>query len=421
MRYFVFRKEAVNNASTTASDSGVGMSVMAIPADSVAYLSAESGKIFIVFNDATLYQDANLLEGDSLQKSNVTIACEPGNELQLVEDIVSFMAGESRKNIMRFDTVEEKSTFKNADVTKADNISAVVRTRPMNMQTQKVSNGRSGTYDPVTDTYVTASTIASIDFGDARPFLDYNHSTLTGYANGATVTLWRNSGEGGTSYNLTPHSSGGTPSMVTAANQNNFSTGAVSLLSDEFFETASSMKATDEYTIYVVHGSYGTGLISPVYGDAAGETAGFAGEFTENGEINKAKGVKNKFAVRHSDRTGSVASVTTSTDIVGDGVERPTGYNPCNVSIIRRDRNFNMYLHDRTGEIIAQIPSNASGLTTLPGATDGSLIIERVGSTNEVTNVSYKGNLARFGVIKSDIGTDNAAKLAKDLFDLYTL
>ena len=76
MRYFVFRKEAVNNASTTASDSGVGMSVMAIPADSVAYLSAESGKIFIVFNDATLYQDANLLEGDSLQKSNVTIAGE---------------------------------------------------------------------------------------------------------------------------------------------------------------------------------------------------------------------------------------------------------------------------------------------------------------------------------------------------------
>ena len=228
MRYFVFRKEAVNNASTTASDSGVGMSVMAIPADSVAYLSAESGKIFIVFNDATLYQDANLLEGDSLQKSNVTIACDPGNELQLVEDIVSFMAGESRKSIM-------KSTFKNADVTKADNISAVVRTRPINMQTQKVSNGRSGTYDPVTDTYVTASTIASIDFGDARPFLDYNHSTITGYANGATVTVWRNSGEGGTSYNLTPHSSGGTPSMLTAANQNSFSTGGVQFASNESF------------------------------------------------------------------------------------------------------------------------------------------------------------------------------------------
>ena len=102
MRYFVFRKEAVNNASTTASDSGVGMSVMAIPADSVAYLSAESGKIFIVFNDATLYQDANLLEGDSLQKSNVTIACDPGNELQLVEDIVSFMAGEEEHHEVRY-------------------------------------------------------------------------------------------------------------------------------------------------------------------------------------------------------------------------------------------------------------------------------------------------------------------------------
>ena len=421
MRYFVFRKEAVNNASTTASDSGVGMSVMAIPADSVAYLSAESGKIFIVFNDATLYQDANLLEGDSLQKSNVTIACEPGNELQLVEDIVSFMAGESRKNIMRFDTVEEKSTFKNADVTKADNISAVVRTRPLNMQTQKVSNGRSGTYDPVTDTYVTASTIASIDFGDARPFVDYNHSTLTGYANGDTVTLWRNSGEGGTSYDLTPHASGGTPSMVTASNQVNFSTGAVQLAVNEFFETSSGIKSILDYTIYVVYGTYGVEKIGPIYGDANGETVGFAGAFDSNGQLTEASQTKNQFSIRPSRREGTVASVTAPQNIVGDGVSRPDGYNPCNVAIIRRDAKNNIYFQDRTGEVLAQISSKALSSSTAPGSTDGTLLIERVGTTNEITSNAFKGNLVRFGVIKSDIGTDNAAKLAKDLFDLYTL
>jgi len=420
MRYFLFRKEEVNNASTTSSDTGVGMSIMAIPSDSVAYLSAEPGKILIVFNDATLYQDVMLLDGESLEKSNVTIACEIGNELKLVEEIVSFMAGESRKNIMRFDVVEDSSTFKNADVATADNISVVVRTRPINMQTKKVSNGRSDTYDPVTDTYVTASTIANIDFGDVRPFVDYNPSTLSTYANGDTITLWKNSGEGGSSYDLTPYS-GTTPSMVTAANQNNFSTDAVSVLVDEFFETSVDIKVKADYTIYVVYGTDGVDRTGPIYGDSDGETAGFAGEYDSNGELTSVSQTKRGFSIRHSNRTGTVASSLSSRNFIGDGGNRPDGYNPCNVSIIRRDAKNNIYLHDRTGEVIAQIAAKATGSSTTPGATDGSLLINRVGTTNEITSNAFKGNIARFGVIKSDIGTNNAAKLAKDLFDLYTL
>ena len=70
---------------------------------------------------------------------------------------------------------------------------------------------------------------------------------------------------------------------------------------------------------------------------------------------------------------------------------------------------------------LAQISSKALSSSTAPGSTDGTLLIERVGTTNEITSNAFKGNLVRFGVIKSDIGTDNAAKLAKDLFDLYTL
>ena len=66
-KYFVFRKEAVSAASTTSADTGVGMSVFAVSADKVAYLYSEKGKIFIDFNDATLYKNVNLFEGDSIQ------------------------------------------------------------------------------------------------------------------------------------------------------------------------------------------------------------------------------------------------------------------------------------------------------------------------------------------------------------------
>ena len=55
------------------------------------------------------------------------------------------------------------------------------------------------------------------------------------------------------------------------------------------------------------------------------------------------------------------------------------------------------------------------------GQTDGELLIERLGTTNEVTNTGFKGQLARFGIMENDIGSNAASTLAKDLFNLYTL
>ena len=192
-KYFVFRKEAVTAASTTSSDTGVGMSVFAVSADKVAYLSAEKGKIFIAFNDATLYQNVNLFEGDSIQKSSVTIGCPEGEELKFVEDIVNFISGERQRTIMKFDVIDDKSTFKLAELSKAESIVTKVGTRPLNMQTKKVSTGSFTNYDPKSNKFVTPTTIAEIDFGSALPIIDYNHATLGALSHGNTVSTWRNS------------------------------------------------------------------------------------------------------------------------------------------------------------------------------------------------------------------------------------
>ena len=56
--------------------------------------------------------------------------------------------------------------------------------------------------------------------------------------------------------------------------------------------------------------------------------------------------------------------------------------------------------------------------------TDGDLLIEQIGSGGGVVatsgqSLSFKGQLARFGVIEKDIGTSKAGQLAQDLFNLY--
>ena len=56
--------------------------------------------------------------------------------------------------------------------------------------------------------------------------------------------------------------------------------------------------------------------------------------------------------------------------------------------------------------------------------TDGNLLIEQIGSGGGIVatsapSLSFRGQLARFGVIERDIGANASANLAKDLFELY--
>ena len=90
-----------------------------------------------------------------------------------------------------------------------------------------------------------------------------------------------------------------------------------------------------------------------------------------------------------------------------------------------------MYLHNRTGDLVGFIPSFTvidtidARSTTFDFMTDGDLLIEQIGSAGGIAdagsslNKSFKGKLARFGVIENDIGANASANLAQDLFNLY--
>lgn len=117
--------------------------------------------------------------------------------------------------------------------------------------------------------------------------------------------------------------------------------------------------------------------------------------------------------------------------------------------MIRRDKNFNIYLHNHEGEIVAFVPAFTEKSTSrstaklksgsiidgkydkeeiairskvnagTSGRTDGNLLLQRLGTSGTNNETSFSGTLARFGVIKRDIGDGNASQLARDLYELY--
>ena len=440
-KYFIFRKEEVTTASVTASDTGVGMSVFAVPAESVSYMSAERGKVFIVFNDATLYQDTNLRSGESIKKSSVTIGCPVGEETQFIEDIASFITGETQRNIMRFDVLSNKSTFKLADTKDANSISSVINTRPINMQSGNVSSFTKRA-DEESD-----PTIGAIEFGSVRPIVDYNHAGLASHSDGTEIAdsgnNWTNSGTGGATYNIT--SNAGTPTVKDpASNDRGLAYKAVQFSAGDHL-IVPSLTVENDYTLFVVFSTqYTSSLFSPylnvMYGDAAGETLGPGGLIKQSGPASSIQLAKNQFSFRHAGQQGVPAGETVSGQILDD--ENNKDFDPCHVFVIRRDKANNIIVHNRTGEVEvivdslaqkASIPKDATASsvskTSTPtkitastaSATEGNLVIERLGTTADITTGAHfqKSVLARFGVITQDIGTSEAAKLAKDLFSLY--
>lgn len=440
-KYFIFRKEEVTTASVTASDTGVGMSVFAVPAESVSYMSAERGKVFIVFNDATLYQDTNLRSGESIKKSAVTIGCPVGEETQFIEDIASFITGETQRNIMRFDVLSNKSTFKLADTKDANSISSVINTRPINMQSGDISSFTKRA-DEESD-----PTIGAIEFGSVRPIVDYNHTGLASHSDGTEIAdsgnNWTNSGTGGSTYDIS--SNAGTPTVKDpASNDRGLAYKAVQFaLGDHLI--VPKLTVENDYTLFVVFSTqYSSSLFSPylsvMYGDAAGETLGPGGLIKQSGPASSIQLATNQFSFRHAGQQGVPAGETVKGQILDDSNSQD--FDPCHVFVIRRDKANNIIVHNRTGEVEviveslaqkASIPKFATASsvskTSTPtkvtastaSATEGNLVIERLGTTANITTGGqfHKSVLARFGVMTQDIGTSEAAKLAKDLFSLY--
>ena len=430
-KFFLFRKEEINDNSARASDTGIGLSVLAIPTKHVSYITAEKGAVIITFNDASLYDKIELFDSEAIEKTSVTISCSVGEEFGLLENITSFIST-SNKSTIKFDVVEENSTFKKAVLSDVEDIQAKIKVSPIETTTGEISKGSESTSFQ--------GTIGEIFFGENLPSLDFNHEGLSGYADTAEVTAWANAGTGGSTYSIAANV--GNPSSITTLNATRGLARTSSFIDhDDYFVVPNAYTVPLDYTIYIAFSvSDGESGLGVIYGDDSGETMGFCfGNvvYDASGGIDKAAPAQSTFKVRHDARTGEPAKVSTSNNVGGTTdyafpeiiIDEDRG-ETLQVFIIRRDKFFNMYLHNRQGNLVAFIPSftvsDATGHSSTGSSnlTDGDLLIEQIGSGGGIVSTSFpsfsfKGNLCRFGVIEHDIKTNSSANLARDLFELY--
>lgn len=428
-KFFFFRREPESEGSISFSDTGVGLSTIAIPSENLTFITAGKKKVIFTFKDCNGFDESNLIEGESVPKANITVSCKEGEEAKLIENVINFMSATTRKNIMKFDVVDKESTFSQAVVDNIDDIVSVIPATPINTATKSLSKGDS--------THETAQTIGEVYFNESKPIVDYNHEGLASYGDGATLTSWANAGEGGTAYDA--GSSQGTPTVITDTSEPTLIKKAASLGSTNSIRLAADLTVSGDYTIYAVLNTKGiasetTYGIGALYGEGDGESFGFGGRPLEDGIIDSGNKTfqfsRNIFCVRHKGLTGYPAFVSTVDPDDGtksfeipDSNTESINYNANNVFIVRRDSNYNMYLHNKDGDIIAKIPAKTSTLdpslvASSPGRTDGDLVIRGIGEANSQI-ISSKFYLNRLGVITRDVGPNEAANLAKQLFKLY--
>jgi len=433
-KFFFFRRELESETSSSFSDTGVGLSTIAIPSENLTFITAAKKKVMFTFRDCNGFDETNLIEGESVPKANITVSCKDGEEANLIEAVINFMSRDTSKNIMRFDVVNKESTFKEAVMDKLNDVTSVIPATPINTATKSLSRGDS--------THETANTIDGIYYNESKPIIDITHEGLSSFSQGDAVSpTWVNSGTGGTSYNLSGLN--GSPIVIdpddSSGEQSMFKKGATLGSTDSYRVGSAGVTVSGDYTIFAAFNTNGiassaTYGIGAIYGSSDGESFGFGARPLQDGVIsstnNDFKTSRNTFAVRHDGITGYAAFTETNSTADGtkyfeipDSDTSSINYNPNNVFIIRRDSSFNMYLHNRDGDIIARIPAKTPALdpsltASSPGRTDGDLVINSLGESNSQIT-SGKVFLNRFGVITRDVGANEAANIARQLADLY--
>ena len=442
-KFFLFRRTDPIGSDKRFSDGGGDIPILGIPADQVAFITAGRGTVNITFNGAGMYESNEMFIGDSLEKTNVTISCKEGKELKLIEKIILFASKTDGKTIMRFDALEQRAAFDDVVISNVTDIVAKIKSQPTERVSQKISVG-----DPASRF---RNIVGGINFGSTtnKPFLDYNHELLTG-SDESNITVWRNSGTGLSTYNL----SAGTGNVTVETDTTALTTGlgkTCAQFAVGTFLNIPDVTIEDDYTVYFAIGDpgVGTGSFGQLFGDDEGETLGFSNE-----------GYGSIFTMRHDGLTGKPFEVNSDTDESGSikytfpDKSRTTDIGSrqfCYVFVIRRDKDFNVSLHNHEGEIVAFVPAfterstskivskikskpteKSKGIyekTTTPitskvtagssSRTDGNLLLQQLGSSGSNTTSSFAGTLSRFGVIKRDIGAGSASQLAKDLYELY--
>lgn len=476
-KFFLFRRSNPLGPVKRFSENGKDIPILGISADQISFMTAGQGEVNITFNQAGVYEDNELFVGDSIEKTNVSISCRPGTEMRLIERIMNFVSSPSGKTVMKFDVLNEVSPFENVVMSEVSDIVSKVKGQPTERVTQRISAG------DVTTKF--QNIIGEINFGslDNKPFVDYNHEsmylvdgTVIGAAGG--LAKWFNEGTGGFAYNISADAGAGDVTIQSATAD---ATAAVTGLGTPCLQFAANSRLVvptvtvrDDYTMYFVIGDPGSGSsgqgFGVLFGDDAGETTGFS-----------VAGSPDVFTVRHGGLTGDPFRVKTSTRTGGTEAYKfpdrssKTGIGErqfCYPFVIRRDKNFNMYLYNFEGDLIAFVPAltinsttktievpkdskkspysgdlrSMRGLTAetkakeifrkvtplatelktipkvttgTPGRTDGNLVIEQIGSSGSDEADSFGLFLSRFGVIKRDVGDAFCSQLAQDLYELY--
>ena len=436
-KFFFFRREIESPTSTSFSDTGVGVSTIAIPSDNLTFITSELGRVRFTFKDCNGFDEAALEEGESLLKTTITVSCNQGEEATLIENIVNFISRNTPKNIMKFDVVSSESTFREAVVDDVNDILPAITSAPVKTVSKQPSIGRKAKNFQ--------SSIAGIFFNEL-PVIDYNHENLVQTHN-AVNTSWKNSGTAGLDHNLSQQT-GSTRTQLASGGDNTLIKPAVLVGTSNAFNLDNVFEIKQDYTIYVavnLNGLAGSATygIGSLYGDLGGGGFGFGGVPNDNGRFNSPtmRQSKNIFAVRHSKTdsaalgnstilTGYPASVdTTSTEDGSKSFAFPDpdpdakDYDANHVFIVRRDILGNMFLHNRNGDIVGKLPAKTLEIdpeltNSSDFRTDGDLVLGSLGEVGGAQS-TQRLQLYRFGVINSDIGASEAANLAAQLYSLY--
>ena len=413
-KFFIFQREPVTEFSSTESNTGDGLSVIAIPANKIANVTAKSGTVVFRFHGAGIYESYGGSVNEGLPNVKIEVACEQGNEVALIEQVLTFISRETNKSIMKFDVVSATSTFPLAKVTGAEDLKSLVPKQPVVLATQAISS------DPA-NTDLTSSattTIAGVTFPSAStlPTIDYADTGFTGNIGtnvGASHT-WTNLGTGSSTYDISADT--GNP-LHSRGRINNLATDAVTLTASDALHLANAFTASGAYTSYMVYGVPARVEMYPIYGSSATTSQGFGRGTTED-----------VMTLSYDSGSAAPASVSTNTtefstkasrlqDPKLDNIETlgvaNAGAQVCYVWVIRRDKDSNIYIHDYQGDVIGHIPRKLDGTQR----TDGDLTVDRLGGDG--TGTAWKGELARFGVIETDVGTSEAARIAQQLFARY--
>lgn len=459
-KFFLFRRSNPLGPVKRFSENGKDVSILGVPADQISFISAGSGEVNLTFNNTGIYEENELFVGDSIEKTNVSIACEPGTELTLIERIMSFVSKDTGRTILKFDLLSDETPFNNVITSSVSDISVKIKSQPTERVTQKISSGDVGARFQ--------NIIGEINFGsrDNRPFIDYNHQSMypvdnTDIASQAAADV-KNAGTGGAVYDITG-GSGHTGAVTTQTESTAAATGLGQIcmqFAANSFLNVPDISIKDDYTMYFVIGDPGSGSGSEgfgvLFGDDAGETLGFS-----------TLGNPDVFSMRHDGLDGDPFRVKTSTRTSGTETYQFPDRSPkttvgerqfCYVFIVRRDKEFNLYLYNHEGELVAFVPAltvtsttktivkkekvqlktkqDLKGLkpkviekseikdipkvtTGTPGRTDGNLLLQQLGTSGSNVTDSFSGTLGRFGIITRDTGDAFCSQLAQDLYELY--